>query len=122
MSERGKEIGAISLALLGVVLIAGAAIAEFVGAIRGQSIEIPHAVYYAGALFGFVGFYLKYPVGAKDAGNFVVTSTVRFIGALTPWKDRRASAGVAVVTETEVKPFDFKGTPPAEPDPPRDRG
>lgn len=49
---------------------------------------------FIGAALGFIGFYMLYPVGAKDGAGFLVQSTVTILGAL-PFVGRRATDAIA---------------------------
>lgn len=63
------------------------------------------------ALFGFLGFYMINPAGAKDAFGFATDQAVKVIGVVR--SGRRATDPVVAVTEV-VAPVDPPSTSPAE--------
>lgn len=110
MSARSRKVAFVTLAVIGMLVLAAGAGVEAYAAITNRTVELPHSVYLVGMLFGFVGFFALEPQRAKEGGTFIVDSVVRVVSVVRP--GRRSSDRLPPVPAEFTAPV-----PPAEPQP-----
>lgn len=99
----GRKVFGYGLAVLGVLTLCATLGLFWLG-----HVPISPWPVIIGCLFGFIGFYLIDPLGAKDAGGFVETFTIRVLKTLRTGR-------TSVTVETENQDGDGSGSPPAPP-------
>ena len=106
MTGRRAKIGFGILAGIGLSLFLAAAVIELSGVILDRPYEVPHSVFFAAIVLGFVGFSGLDPVRTERGTGFLVRSGVTILNAL-PRFGRRSTDAIAVPkveTKTTAEP------------------